>query len=76
MKQTWQTWLGISKKVVGIQASFFFGLIFIVIITPLSYIIRKVNPSIFKGSNVKDLENTYWNKIKKTTHNLEFARRQ
>jgi len=76
MIHTWQAWLKFSKKVVGIQASIFFGLIFLVIVTPLSYFLRIVAPAIFKGSNSREEKKTHWHKIRKTNYDLDFARRQ
>lgn len=66
----------VSKKIVGVQASFFFGLIFLVVITPLATVLKIVNPHLFYGSGFSFRKNSYWNKIPTKTYDLNSARKQ
>lgn len=76
MKKTWRSWKKIAEKVGSIQATIIFGAIFILIIIPLSFVLRMVNPTILRGSRFNARKGSYWSKIKKKKFNLEFARKQ
>ena len=76
MKKKWQTWLKISKKVVSVEATIVFGVVFIIFVTPLSYLLKMINPDVFLGSSYKKSKNTFWVKIPKKKIDLEFARKQ
>jgi hypothetical protein len=76
MKNAWQKWMRISKKVVGVQATVVFGIIFLLIITPLSLFLKVVNRNVFYGSGYMKKENSYWSKMPKRKYELDSARKQ
>ena len=76
MKNAWQRWRKISKKVVGVQATVVFGIIFLIIITPLSLFLKLVNRNVFLGSGYTKRQNSYWSKMPKKAYDLNSARKQ
>lgn len=66
----------ISKKIVGVQATIVFGIIFLLIITPLSFFLKIVNKDVFYGSGYVRKSNSYWSKIPKKTYDIDSARKQ
>lgn len=76
MKKIWKSWKNIVKKIISFEATIIFGVIFFVIIFPLSVILKLINPSILRGNNYKKKKNSYWNNLPKREFDIEFARKQ
>ena len=66
----------VAEKIAGVQASIVLFLIYIIIITPLGFVLQKFNPSVLQGKRVTGRKNSFWLKREVTKVTLSTASRQ
>lgn len=75
MRSLWHRWLSIAQKIVAVIANIVLAIIYVIIIVPLSFLIKYTAPHRLEGPGTLR-KNTYWKRYSKQTFNKDFAQRQ
>lgn len=75
MKNLWQRWKVITKKIVNVQASIILIIIFILFFIPLGVFLNLFFKNITSGNKSIKI-NSFWIKRNKVVHDLKWAKEQ
>jgi hypothetical protein len=76
MKNTWKTWLKISKKLSVFLANILLTIIYIILFIPFSFIMQLFFKKSLAGRVDETKKNSYWVQCKKAVQDLAWAQEQ
>ena len=76
MKNTWKTWVIISKKLSAFLATVLLTIIYIILFIPFSFIMQVFFRGSLQGHGEETKKNSFWIQRKKVVQDLTWAKRQ
>lgn len=76
MKNFWQKWQKITKKIVSVQATVLLTIVYSILIIPLGFFLKLFSKDILLGHRYSKKPHTFWIPVKKIKQDKAFAEGQ